>query len=262
MSISFRGLYIDKDQLENYRAGAAGLGAKKMQVAASATKTGVTSVASTLASAAPKTGEWISLSSLWTSFWNLFSSSSKATDIPSMEKRLGEIAARDKYIWFYDEKQNPLTSCFGNFHPCKIKIWGLEFVCAEAAFQAAKFYPNKKLVASFCKLNGDEAFQHAKQLTAKWSPKKWAAWQKKNVQVMDKVVMAKFSQNPDLKRLLLATKDAHLIEHTARDSFWGDGGDGTGANELGKVLMRTRKALGGTGFKPQPKNYNPKILGR
>lgn len=37
---------------------------------------------------------------------------------------------------------------------------------------------------------------------------------------------------------LLATGDAELIEHTRNDRCWADGGDGKGANHLGRLLMK------------------------
>ncbi len=55
--------------------------------------------------------------------------------------------------------------------------------------------------------------------------------------------LAKFSQHSDLKQLLLDTGDAIIIEHTKNDNYWGDGGDGTGRNQLGKTLMRVRDTL-------------------
>ena len=42
---------------------------------------------------------------------------------------------------------------------------------------------------------------------------------------------------------LLDTGDARLVEHTDRDRYWGDGGDGRGRNRLGHLLMRLRDAL-------------------
>lgn len=35
-----------------------------------------------------------------------------------------------------------------------------------------------------------------------------------------------------------------LWKHTPRDRYWGDGGDGTGRNQLGKTLMEVRRVLG------------------
>lgn len=65
------------------------------------------------------------------------------------------------------------------------------------------------------------------------------------VAVMDLCLYAKFVTNADTrpKAYLLSTGDRELVEHTTRDSFWGDGGDGTGANQLGKALMRLRTQL-------------------
>ena len=60
---------------------------------------------------------------------------------------------------------------------------------------------------------------------------------------MLEAVRAKFSQHEDLKLILLGTGDAKLIEHTENDSYWGDGGDGSGKNRLGQILMQVRVEL-------------------
>jgi ribA/ribD-fused uncharacterized protein len=70
-------------------------------------------------------------------------------------------------------------------------------------------------------------------------------WESIKVQVMTEAVLAKFSQHEDLRTLLLATDDALLVEHTDNDAYWGDGGDGSGKNMLGQVLMRVRDQLRG-----------------
>ncbi|OWK40537.1 GTP cyclohydrolase II [Fimbriiglobus ruber] len=54
---------------------------------------------------------------------------------------------------------------------------------------------------------------------------------------------AKFSQHEEMKAALLGTGDAKLVEHTANDDYWGDGGDGSGKNRLGQLLMRVRDEL-------------------
>jgi predicted NAD-dependent protein-ADP-ribosyltransferase YbiA (DUF1768 family) len=41
-----------------------------------------------------------------------------------------------------------------------------------------------------------------------------------------------------------------LVEHTARDSYWGDGGDGSGRNRLGHLLMQLRAELRAQEAKP------------
>ena len=68
-------------------------------------------------------------------------------------------------------------------------------------------------------------------------------WEKVKLGVMLECVRAKFTQNPELKKLLLSTGEAKLVEHTRNDRYWGDGGDGTGKNKLGITLMQVRKEL-------------------
>ncbi len=54
---------------------------------------------------------------------------------------------------------------------------------------------------------------------------------------------ARFSQNPDLARLLLETGDAELVEDSPFEPFWGVGPDGAGLNWAGRVLMEVRARL-------------------
>lgn len=60
---------------------------------------------------------------------------------------------------------------------------------------------------------------------------------------MTEAVRAKYTRHADLRAILLATGDAKPVEHTENDDYWGDGGDGTGRNMLGQVLMRVRAEL-------------------
>lgn len=52
----------------------------------------------------------------------------------------------------------------------------------------------------------------------------------------------KFKQNPDALAILQQTGSKVVVYHNA-DSFWGDGGDGSGKNLLGVALMATRRRL-------------------
>lgn len=68
-------------------------------------------------------------------------------------------------------------------------------------------------------------------------------WDRIKNSLMHFVVTEKFSQHPDIRAKLIATGDAYLCEHTTNDSYWGDGGDGSGQNMLGKILMIVRDEL-------------------
>lgn len=65
-------------------------------------------------------------------------------------------------------------------------------------------------------------------------------WEDIKDDVMLKVVRAKFVQHYDIMMILQSTGNAVLVEHTVNDSYWGDGGDGSGKNMLGKILMIVR----------------------
>jgi ribA/ribD-fused uncharacterized protein len=68
-------------------------------------------------------------------------------------------------------------------------------------------------------------------------------WESVKDRIMREVVRAKFTQHPDLMEILLSTANSTLIEHTTNDSYWGDGGNGTGKNMLGRILMEVRAEL-------------------
>ena len=68
-------------------------------------------------------------------------------------------------------------------------------------------------------------------------------WEKVKDSIMEEAVRTKFVEHPKLQELLLLTEDRELVEHTARDAYWGDGGNGKGRNMLGKILMKVRDDL-------------------
>ena len=70
-----------------------------------------------------------------------------------------------------------------------------------------------------------------------------ADWETVKRQVMQSILVAKFSV-PDLRRRLLETGDAELVEGNHwGDTYWGVC-RGTGRNELGRILMRIRGRIG------------------
>ena len=70
-------------------------------------------------------------------------------------------------------------------------------------------------------------------------------WEEVKVGLMEEIVRAKFTQNEELKALLLATGEAYLEEgNTWHDTCWGvDAKTGEGQNHLGKILMKVRDEL-------------------
>src|SRR5579871_91145 len=70
-----------------------------------------------------------------------------------------------------------------------------------------------------------------------------ADWRDVKLDIMRRGDWAKFTQNPPLAEMLLATGCAELIEDSPVDAFWGQGPDGLGQNWAGRILMEIRSRL-------------------
>lgn len=128
---------------------------------------------------------------------------------------------------------------FSNFAPYPIELKGKVWPTSEHYFQAQKFAGSDQ----------EEAVRQAASpmIAARMgrdrsSPLR-ADWEAVRDDVMREAVRAKFQQHPALRQALLATGNATIVEHTQNDAYWGDGGDGTGRNMLGRILMEVRDAL-------------------
>lgn len=142
-------------------------------------------------------------------------------------------------IEFYREED--AYGCFSNFSPHPIELDGRVWPTTEHYFQAQKYAGTSK--EEQIRLAGSPG--QAAKLGRTKDGKLRADWEQVKEAVMERCVLAKFTQHEDLGVVLLATGDAELVEHTRNDSYWGDGGDGSGKNRLGFVLERVRCILRG-----------------
>ncbi|XAL99211.1 NADAR family protein [Phycisphaeraceae bacterium D3-23] len=128
---------------------------------------------------------------------------------------------------------------FSNFAPYPVKLKKKIWPTVEHYFQAQKF-DDPKHCEAIRKANSPMI---AARLGRDRKKKLRRNWDACRVGVMREAVLAKFSQHDELRALLLSTGDCKLIEHTENDSYWGDGGDGSGKNMLGRILMEVRAKL-------------------
>lgn len=128
---------------------------------------------------------------------------------------------------------------FSNFAPFPINLDGERWPTAEHFFQAQKFDD----VIYRQKIRRAGSPMIAATLGRDRKQKIRRDWESVKVGIMGFAVLAKFTQHDELRVLLLSTGDAKIVEHTANDAFWGDGGDGSGKNMLGQILMRVRASL-------------------
>lgn len=177
----------------------------------------------------------------------------------------------DNYIITYDEntkkwsseKTTYNTGIFGNFWPhkkyrndqqnleLKVKINNKEytFSSSEVAFQASKCKNDEDINKFTCyNFHSGDSFRLGRKVELIEN------WDKIKIDVMLNILECKFMQYENLKNILLSTDDALLIEHTpikGKDTFWADDNDGTGKNNLGIALMKTRVKLGGVKSNPK-----------
>jgi ribA/ribD-fused uncharacterized protein len=140
-------------------------------------------------------------------------------------------------IYFYSTS-GPY-GCFSNFSRHPVKLDGKTWKTSEHYFQAQKFAGTKHELDVF---NADSPKTAAEIGRDRKKPLR-PDWEIVKDDIMRKVILAKFNQHKQLKKKLLDTGDAELIEHTTNDKYWADGGDGSGKNMLGKILMEVRDRL-------------------
>ncbi len=139
-------------------------------------------------------------------------------------------------ITFYRERDD--YGFLSNFAPFPFELDNRAWSTSEHYFQAQKF----------------AGLQHEETIRLAKSPKEAATmgrcfspirtdWEAEKDDIMRTALKAKFGQHPKLQRLLRQTGNALLVEHTKNDGYWGDGGDGSGKNMLGHLLMELRHDL-------------------
>jgi ribA/ribD-fused uncharacterized protein len=128
---------------------------------------------------------------------------------------------------------------FSNFAPFPIEMRGVVWPTSEHYFQAQKFADEGYREC----IRSEPSPMNAARMGRDRSKSLRPDWESVKVEVMRMAVRAKFDQHPAIREQLIATGNATIVEHTANDRYWGDGGDGSGQNMLGKVLMEIREEL-------------------
>jgi ribA/ribD-fused uncharacterized protein len=155
-------------------------------------------------------------------------------------------------IPFYGSGSN--YKCFSQFSKCRFTIDGIEYNCAEQWMMASKartFSGNDNILAEILQNNDPAKIKGLGRRVKNYDEQIWGAVR---YEVVVKGNYAKFSQNDNLKKILLETKDAILVEASPYDRIWGVGiskenpdiynpAKWRGQNLLGKALMEVRKQL-------------------
>lgn len=159
------------------------------------------------------------------------------------------------YFWGHIPKRANLIdkSCFSQWFPAQFNVEGIEYFTAEHYMMAqkAKLFNDKEIFAQILQVKHPN---EAKQLGRKVRNYDEQIWREKRFDIVVQANFAKFSQYPELKKFLLATKDRILVEASPVDKIWGvgmaqdhphiqDPSLWQGLNLLGFALIHVRELL-------------------
>lgn len=159
---------------------------------------------------------------------------------------MSDVTTTDRFVFFW-------SGWPSQWHESPFRVDGVRYRCAEQYMMAEK-----------ARLFGDDEI--LRQILAARSPREHKAlgrkvrgfdsarWDAACREVVYRGNLAKFSQDEELRALLLATGDRTLVEASPTDKIWGIGlaaddpralepASWRGQNLLGQALMRVRAAL-------------------
>lgn len=130
--------------------------------------------------------------------------------------------------------------CFSNFWKCEIFYQQDVYPTSEHLYQARKYEGTDDTYMDLIR-RADTAWDAA--ALGRRGRNIRQNWDDIRVMIMEDVLMLKFGQNPDLRKVLLATEDREIQEVFPGEEFWSAGPEGNGKNMLGKTLMKVRDKL-------------------
>ncbi|TYW20661.1 NADAR family protein [Listeria monocytogenes] len=131
-----------------------------------------------------------------------------------------------KYIFFWGhqpaEDGKTSKSCFSQWWICSFKVDGVEYNCAEQFMMAekAKLFNDMEMRE---KILAAKHPKQAKDFGRLISGFQEDIWRKNRFNIVMRANQAKFSQNEELKKFLMQTKNRILVEASPVDKIWGIG---------------------------------------
>lgn len=144
----------------------------------------------------------------------------------------------EKVIGFWQEREK--YGCFSNFYPCEFFWEGRRFNCSEQAFMwsKARCFHDDEIANQILLETDPKKIKKLGRQVKGFNEEFWAEVRYRNMLLINH---EKYRQNPELRKILLSTGDAKIVEDSPFDYIWGIGRDGTGQNLLGQVLMSVRQ---------------------
>jgi len=142
---------------------------------------------------------------------------------------------------------------FSQWEPCEFIVDGIEYNCAEQYMMAekARMFGDEEALDEIMDTDDPSEQKRLGRLVQGFDEDRW---NEVAVDIVVKGNLAKFGQNPELKKVLLATGDKIIVEASPYDRIWGiglreddprawDRNSWEGTNWLGEALCRVRDEL-------------------
>lgn len=130
-----------------------------------------------------------------------------------------------------------------NFWPAEVMFEGVKYLSVEHAYVAAKTFDLnlRQEIKDIPKANKVKLFGRKMKIREDWTDQL-------RLEIMEDLVRQKFSNNKDLKELLLLTDNEEIVEGNSwHDLWWGvctcSKHNSIGKNYLGKIIMKIRKDI-------------------
>ncbi len=143
-------------------------------------------------------------------------------------------------IYFYSTREKPY-GCFSNFSFHGFELDGYWWHTSEHYFQAQKFLDTD--IDWFHKIRQIKTPKNAAKMGRSREHILRSDWEEVKYKIMYRAVLCKFTTHQDIQDILLSTKNQQIVENSPIDYYWGCGKDGSGKNQLGKILMEVRDML-------------------
>lgn len=129
---------------------------------------------------------------------------------------------------------------FSNYSALPIIYNGVKYPTSEHAYQTNKFSNNIKISTL---IKNAQSPSEAKRLSIVYKKEQREDWDNVKLSVMTEIIYEKARQHEEIRRKLLETNDAEIIENSMLDYFWGCGKNDSGQNNMGKLWMKIREEI-------------------